>query len=386
MKVVGAADEGGDEDVRLAVCVATKSVLARSLDLLGVAAPGVDVARAGEALGVSPARVAITVVFALNGFLFGSIFSRLPAIQERTGIGDGELGLALLCSMLGLLCAQVLGGALVARFGSRPLVRTGALGVRGSADPDLARRIARRCSRAASSLVGLANGVLDVSMNVHGLAVERKLGRPILATLHAGFSFGALAGAGAGGLVAAAGVGVEPHLAAASAVGVVVALTTYRFLLPREVDAAPEGPLVAKPTRALAAVGLFAFCVVLSEGAVNDWAAVYLKGDLGAGEGLAAAGLAAFSLTMGFGRLVRRPARGAAGTGAAGPRRGGAGGRGHDRRRGGRPAGNRDRGLRGHGGGPGRALPAGHPRRRRARRDTPGPRWPPCRPWATSAS
>ena len=39
MKVVGAADEGGDEDVRLAVCVATKSVLARSLDLLGVDAP-----------------------------------------------------------------------------------------------------------------------------------------------------------------------------------------------------------------------------------------------------------------------------------------------------------------------------------------------------------
>jgi arginyl-tRNA synthetase len=39
VKVVGAADEGGDEDVRLAVCVATKAVLARSLDLLGVSAP-----------------------------------------------------------------------------------------------------------------------------------------------------------------------------------------------------------------------------------------------------------------------------------------------------------------------------------------------------------
>ena len=39
VKVVGAAEEGGDEDVRLAVCVAAKSVLARSLDLLGVAAP-----------------------------------------------------------------------------------------------------------------------------------------------------------------------------------------------------------------------------------------------------------------------------------------------------------------------------------------------------------
>jgi arginyl-tRNA synthetase len=39
VRVVGAAEEGGDEDVRLAICVLTKGVLARSLDLLGVEAP-----------------------------------------------------------------------------------------------------------------------------------------------------------------------------------------------------------------------------------------------------------------------------------------------------------------------------------------------------------
>jgi arginyl-tRNA synthetase len=38
-RVVGAAEEGGDEDVRLVICVLTKDVLARSLDLLGVEAP-----------------------------------------------------------------------------------------------------------------------------------------------------------------------------------------------------------------------------------------------------------------------------------------------------------------------------------------------------------
>ena len=108
-----------------------------------------------------------------------------------------------------------------------------------------------------------------------------------------------------------------------------VALT--RFLLPRGVDAAPEGPSFARPTRALALAGLFAFCVLLSEGAVNDWAAVYLHGELGAGQGRAAAGLAAFSLTMGIGRLAgdrlterfgSHPAR--ARRGAAGHRRNGA--------------------------------------------------------------
>jgi arginyl-tRNA synthetase len=38
-RVVGAAEEGGDEDVRLALCVLTKRVIARGLDLLGVEAP-----------------------------------------------------------------------------------------------------------------------------------------------------------------------------------------------------------------------------------------------------------------------------------------------------------------------------------------------------------
>jgi arginyl-tRNA synthetase len=37
--VVGAAEEGGDEDLRIAICEGTRRVIARSLDLLGVAAP-----------------------------------------------------------------------------------------------------------------------------------------------------------------------------------------------------------------------------------------------------------------------------------------------------------------------------------------------------------
>jgi MFS family permease len=254
-------------------------------------------------LSHSTARIAVTVVFALNGALFASIFSRLPAIQERAGIGDGALGLALLCSMVGLLVAQVGAGALVTRVGSRHLVLVGVLGYAAGLVPvSLSRSFVALA--ASLALVGLCNGVLDVSMNLHGLTVERALQRPILSSLHAAFSLGALAGAAVGGIVAGAGVGVVPHLWTAAAFGTAVGLAAVRFLLPPSADAAPEGPLFARPTRALAAIGIFAFCVLLSEGAVNDWVAVYLEDDLGTGEGLAAAGLAVFSLTMGVGRLA----------------------------------------------------------------------------------
>jgi MFS family permease len=62
--------------------------------------------------------------------------------------------------------------------------------------------------------------------------------------------------------------------------------------------------MIAPPSRALAALGVVAFCCLLAEGAVFDWSAVYMSRTLGAGEVVAAAGLAAFSLTMGLGRLT----------------------------------------------------------------------------------
>jgi MFS family permease len=249
------------------------------------------------------ARVAVAGIFALNGALFASIFSRLPAIQDRTGLGPGALGLALLCSMAGLLLAQVIAGAVVARAGSRPLIIAGGLAYAGGLLP-IALSTSFATLAASFALVGMSNGLLDLSMNVQGLTVERRLGRPVLASLHASFSFGALGGAAAGGAVAGAGVAVLPHLAVAACLGAATVLVASRFLLPGAVDAAPQGPMLARPTRALAALGAFAFCVLLAEGAVNDWVAVYLHRELDTGEGLAAAGLAVFSLTMAFGRLT----------------------------------------------------------------------------------
>jgi MFS family permease len=250
----------------------------------------------------SRARIAVTAIFALNGALFASIFSRLPAIQERTEIGDGALGLALLCAMLGLLSSQLITGPLVARRGSRPLVVLGGLGYAIGLVP-IALAGSWGVLAAAFLFVGFSNGVLDVAMNTHGLTVENQLGRPILSTLHAAFSFGALGGAAAGGVAAGAGIEVEPHLFTVAVLGAASMLVAGRFLLPPGADATPEGPLFAVPSKALALVGAFAFCVLLTEGAVNDWSAVYIESELGAEESTAAAGLAAFSLTMGFGRL-----------------------------------------------------------------------------------
>ena len=68
-----------------------------------------------------------------------------------------------------------------------------------------------------------------------------------------------------------------------------------------------RGRPFVRPDRRLALLGAVAFCVLLAEGSVTDWSAVYLNEGAGASEGLAAAGLAVFSLTMALGRLAGDP-------------------------------------------------------------------------------
>lgn len=256
-----------------------------------------------DAQDVPRARFAIAAIFALNGALFASAYARLPAIQDRADISDGQLGLALLCAMLGLLSSQPVAGALVSRFGSRPVALGGAVGYALALVP-VALSESFAGLLASMFAIGLLSGPLDVAMNVHGLTVERKLGRPILSGLHAAFSFGALAGSALGGVAAGLGVSVVTNLTVVAGLGTLLAISLTRLLLPPHADAAPEGPRFARPTRALALIGVFAICAVLSEGAVSDWAAIYLHDEVGTGQGTAAAGLAVFSLAMGIGRLA----------------------------------------------------------------------------------
>jgi len=271
-------------------------------------------------------RTAVTAVFFLNGASFSSWYSRLPAIQERLDLGPGAVGLALLGAPLGLLIAQPAVGAMITRHGSRPLVAAAPLWLAAVILPALATNTLTLF--VAVTLVGAANGALDISMNAQGLAVERAAGRRLFSSLHAAFSFGALAGAGLAGMVAGLGVPPLAHLAGTAVIAAAAALVIIRGLLPDRPDGGQAGPRIARPSRRLAVYGGIAFCVLLAEGAVFDWSGIYLATDQRAGAGLAPIGLAAFSLTMGVGRLLADPAadrfgesavaRGGAMAGAAG--------------------------------------------------------------------
>ena len=271
-----------------------------------------DVDRAGGAAAPTAAppralrlaRLAVAAVFFLDGLGFANWVVRIPAVQERLGLGEGALGLALLGVAVGALVAMPLAGRLVGVRGSRPVTRVAALAFAATlALPALAPTLT--LLTLALVLLGAANGALGVAMNAQAAAVERAYGRPIMAGFHALFSLGGLVGAGIGGLAAAQGVGVAPHLAGVALAAAVAAAVVGPRMLPAAADALSDAPRrVTRPSRALVALGVVAFCVLFGEGAMADWSAVYLRDVTGAGPGLAAAGFATFSLAMAVGRSV----------------------------------------------------------------------------------
>jgi MFS family permease len=249
-------------------------------------------------------RIAATVLFAVDGAVFGSWASRIPDVATNVGAGPTALGLALLCVSLGALASMQLTGALCARLGPGLAGVTAAIatcaaltlpGLTGSL-PGLA---------AALLVFGAATGTLNVAANAIGVQVEAALRRPVLPSLHAGFSFGGLAGAAAGGAVAAA-ASPAVHLLVVAAIGALTTAAVGPVLLAADAghardrdDTAPRGT-----ARGIVVVlGVIAGCTAFGEGAVTDWGALHLQ-EIGATPALAAAGYAGFSLAMACGRLA----------------------------------------------------------------------------------
>ncbi|PXY16938.1 MFS transporter [Prauserella flavalba] len=253
-------------------------------------------------------RFAVIMVFAFNGATLGSWAPRTPALSEQIGAGPGPLGLALLAASVGMLIAAGLSGRIVERAGARAVIVASALAVClvlplvGSAQSVLWLAV-------ALFGLGASAGVLDVSMNIAGVAVERAEGKPIMPLFHAGFSFGALAGSGGAALAASAGWSPLRHFTVAVVVGAVMLATVVRVLpgiAPRS-ERASDSPAAATPLArrpALWLLAAIALCSAIAEGASSDWSALLLVNEQGVSEGAAALAYAGFSLAMAFARLA----------------------------------------------------------------------------------
>ncbi|MEV6151982.1 MFS transporter [Nonomuraea sp. NPDC052129] len=253
---------------------------------------------------MSRARVAVYLLFFLAGAAVGTWTARIPAIKENLGLSDGRLSLALLAIAAGAVVGMQAVGRLVDRYGSSRVMIPAAL-LQGVVLVLPAYAANLGTLAAALFGFGVVHGVLDVSMNANAVEVERAWGRPIMSSFHAVFSIGGFAGAAAGGLFA--------HLALSPAVtflsvGVVIALLAA-WAAAWALRSRPAPVISADGVRpglpkGILFLGVLAFCCLVGEGAAADWSSVYLREDLAASAGFAAAGYAAFSIMMTAGRLA----------------------------------------------------------------------------------
>jgi MFS family permease len=251
-------------------------------------------------------RVAVFVVFALNGATLGSWAPRVPALTEQVQADPGSFGLALLGASVGMVLAASVAGRLLEWAGTRAVI---VLATVASCIVLPLLGLAGSVFWLGITLVtlGVSAGLVDISMNMAAVIVERRTAQPIMPTFHAGFSFGALVGSAGAGLAAGHWWTPFDHLLLAAIACALVLLAVARWLpggVPaKSVGSAPRAGAILARRTILWLLAAIALCSAVAEGASSDWSALLMVTHRGTSEGAAALAYSGFSLSMAIARL-----------------------------------------------------------------------------------
>lgn len=258
----------------------------------------VDVSARTAAMG----RWAVAALFLINGFNMGAWATQIPKMMERHQIGESLMGVLIVTVGIGAVSAMIFAGKLIAAHGSRRMVLIFAT----CFIPMFPLAILAPSPWTAMPflfLFGAFGGCMDVAMNANAVTVEQKLGRAIMSSSHGFWSLGGFIGGALGGTA------IERFGHGGQAIGVAVLCAVLLALMARHILADVPHPTEDKPKAALFPrvavlylLGAMALFSMVPEGAVLDWAAVFVRDQLGAG--LTAAGLA-FGLFSGAMAVMR---------------------------------------------------------------------------------
>ncbi|MCO5994283.1 MFS transporter [Actinoallomurus rhizosphaericola] len=268
-------------------------------------APAPSAARTARA-GRWPA----TAVFLLNGLTLSTYIVRLPALKDEHHLTDGQVGTIGALFAVAALASMQFVGPLVARFGSRTMLRVSLaampllLGAVGLAGGPVAFAV-------AVTALGAVHGATDAAMNAHAVTVERLAGRPVLNGCHAAWSVSAVAASLAAAVSAHTGVGSATHLGVAAAVLLAGGLAVGPLLLPAAADRrtrpspkSGRAGLRGAWTGKVVALGLTGTVLMVCEGAALGWGAIFLHEGRGVSLGLATAAVTAYTAGQTGGRLI----------------------------------------------------------------------------------
>ncbi|MEV7504802.1 MFS transporter [Streptomyces sp. NPDC093018] len=252
-------------------------------------------------------RASLAFAFFAQGAAFALLVTRIPAIQDRYGISDALLPVFLAAVPVLAGVGSVTTEQLVKRVRpsrllrwSQPVVLLALLAAGAGGQGQLA------AVAVALGVFGLAVGMLDASMNMLGVSLQRSYGRSIMLSFHAAYSLGGIVGA------SLAWAGAHWQLALwVSYLPVVAVLLPATLVGSRwyvDGDAAAPvaqgsggGGVVFKLLLPLCLVMTFAY---IGDSTVSNWSAKYLKDVLGSSEQLATVPYNVYMVTTLAGRTL----------------------------------------------------------------------------------
>ncbi|KUO05494.1 MFS transporter [Streptomyces sp. DSM 15324] len=258
-------------------------------------------------------RASLAFSFFAQGAAFALLVTRIPAIQDRYGVSDGQLPVFLAAVPVLAGVGSVTTEQLVKRIPasrllrwSQPVVLLALVGV-GSGD-------ALALLALSLGVFGLAVGALDASMNMLGVSLQRSYGRSIMLSFHAAYSLGGIVGA------SLAWVGAHWHLALwlsylpVATVLLPAVLVASRWYVDGGPADAGSGAGGVEDERGRDGAGvvfklLLPLCLVMSfayigDSTVSNWSAKYLQDVLGSSEQLATVPFNVYMVTTLVGRAI----------------------------------------------------------------------------------
>ncbi len=134
-------------------------------------------------------RRAAAGAFFTQGFVFISLTTRLPTVQDHWGYSDTTLSLLLLMMVLLAGLGSVLAETACKRVDSAAILRVGLLGI-AVAVPVFALAPDQPVFIASMALYGVALGAVDATTNMQAVALEHLYDRPILPSFHGAWTLG----------------------------------------------------------------------------------------------------------------------------------------------------------------------------------------------------
>lgn len=244
-----------------------------------------------------PARIAVSILFFINGYFAGNWAPKIPEFALRLGLGPAGLGLMILVFGIGSLVAMPLSGMIISRAGSRTAVRPFSV---CAALALLAITFANTVPLAALAVLfaGASIGAMDVAMNANAVSVERGMGRAIMSSCHGFWSLGGLIGAASGGFLIER-FGITGHAILVTGIQCALLAIAWRQVAEDRLIAGQQAGKFRIPRSILPwLLGVIALFSMVPEGSVLDWAALYLRRELGADLVVSGFAFGAFSTTM----------------------------------------------------------------------------------------